>query len=62
MLADAPVAALGAARALLKESFESGFETQLDRELRSMAVAAGAEAREGLAALFAKRPPAFRGS
>lgn len=61
MLARAPVAALGAARALLKESYESGFETQLDRELRSMAVAANAEAREGIAAFFAKRPPVFKG-
>jgi 2-(1,2-epoxy-1,2-dihydrophenyl)acetyl-CoA isomerase len=60
-LANAPVAALGAARALLKESYESGLETQLDRELRSMAVAADLEAREGLAAFFAKRPPVFRG-
>jgi len=60
-LANAPVAALGAARALLKESYESGLETQLDRELRSMVVAADLEAREGLAAFFAKRPPAFRG-
>ncbi|MCP1472366.1 2-(1,2-epoxy-1,2-dihydrophenyl)acetyl-CoA isomerase [Sphingobium sp. OAS761] len=61
-LANAPVAALGAARALLKESYESGLETQLDRELRSMAVAADLEAREGLAAFFAKRPPVFRGA
>ncbi|WCT73605.1 enoyl-CoA hydratase-related protein [Sphingomonas naphthae] len=60
-LADAPVAALGAARALLKESYESGFETQLDRELRSMTIAATGEAREGLAAFFAKRAPDFRG-
>jgi 2-(1,2-epoxy-1,2-dihydrophenyl)acetyl-CoA isomerase len=59
-LADAPVGALGAARALLKESYETGFETQLDRELRSMAIAAAAEAQEGLAAFFAKRPPVFR--
>jgi len=49
-LANAPVAALGAARALLRESDESGLETQLDRELRSMAVAADLEAREGIAA------------
>lgn len=61
-LADAPTAAIGAARALLHESLESGLETQLDRELRSMATAAGGtEAREGLAAFFAKRTPDFRG-
>jgi 2-(1,2-epoxy-1,2-dihydrophenyl)acetyl-CoA isomerase len=61
-LASAPVAAFGAARAMLRESFESGFETQLDRELRSMAIAAGAEAREGIAAFFEKRPANFRGA
>ena len=59
-LADAPTAALGAARALIKESYESGFETQLDRELRSMGIAAANEAKEGLAAFFAKRAPNFR--
>ena len=61
LLTDAPVAALGAARALLKESFESGMETHLDRELRSMAIAARGEAREGLSAFFAKRPANFKG-
>ena len=61
MLAAAPVGALGAARALIKESFESGLETQLARELRSMAVAAANEAKEGLAAFFAKRAPNFKG-
>lgn len=61
MLANAPVSAFGAARALLKESYETGLETQLDRELRSMALAAGREAREGISAFLAKRPPAFKG-
>lgn len=61
LLANSPVAALGATRALIKEAFESSFETQLDRELRSMAIAATGEAKEGLAAFFAKRPPDFRG-
>jgi 2-(1,2-epoxy-1,2-dihydrophenyl)acetyl-CoA isomerase len=59
-LVDAPTGAIGAARALLMESFESPFELQLDRELRSMATAASGEAREGLAAFFAKRPANFR--
>ncbi|RSU55135.1 enoyl-CoA hydratase/isomerase family protein [Sphingobium yanoikuyae] len=61
-LADAPTAAYGAARTLLHDSFDTGFETQLDRELRSMAVAGAGEAQEGLAALLAKRPPNFRGA
>ena len=61
-LADAPMAALAASRALLADSFETGLETQLDRELRSMARAgAGPESEEGLSALLAKRPANFRG-
>ncbi|MFP5433931.1 MAG: enoyl-CoA hydratase/isomerase family protein, partial [Alphaproteobacteria bacterium] len=61
-LADAPMAALAASRALLADSFETGLETQLDRELRSMAAAgAGQESEEGLSALLAKRPANFRG-
>ncbi|MFC3443339.1 enoyl-CoA hydratase/isomerase family protein [Sphingobium rhizovicinum] len=60
-LADAPVAALGAARALLTDSFDHGLEAQLDRELRSMVAAgAGQESEEGLRALLAKRPANFR--
>jgi 2-(1,2-epoxy-1,2-dihydrophenyl)acetyl-CoA isomerase len=60
-LADGPVEALCAARALLYDSFEAGLETQLDRELRAMAAAgASAESEEGLAALLAKRPADFR--
>ena len=60
-LADAPMAALAASRALLADSFETGLETQLDRELRSMAAAgAGRESEEGLSALLAKRPANFR--
>jgi 2-(1,2-epoxy-1,2-dihydrophenyl)acetyl-CoA isomerase len=61
-LADAPTAAIGAARDLLRQSFESGFETQLEREMRAMSTAGGgAEAREGLAAYLEKRRPDFRG-
>ncbi len=56
------VGALGAARALLRQSFSSGFEAQLDREVRSIvSVGATAECREGLSAYFAKRPPNFQG-
>lgn len=61
-LADGPTAALAAARSLLADSFETGLETQLDREERSMAKAGGgAESEEGLSALLAKRPAHFKG-
>jgi 2-(1,2-epoxy-1,2-dihydrophenyl)acetyl-CoA isomerase len=61
-LAAAPVAAFGAARALLQESFSSGFETQLEREARAITLAGALpECREGLAAYFAKRSPDFKG-
>lgn len=59
-LARAATGALGAARALMRKSFETGYETQLENELQSI-VQAGAsiECREGLAAYFEKRPPDF---
>jgi 2-(1,2-epoxy-1,2-dihydrophenyl)acetyl-CoA isomerase len=61
-LAALPLAAVGAARALLQESFSSGFETQLEREARAISMAgASAECREGLSAYFAKRSPDFKG-
>lgn len=61
-LANGPTGALGAARMLLNDSFETALEVQLDRELRSMATAgAGAESEEGLRALLQKRAPDFRG-
>ena len=57
------VEAIGAARALLQESFSSGYETQLEREARAISAAgAAAECREGLAAYFAKRTPDFKGT
>jgi 2-(1,2-epoxy-1,2-dihydrophenyl)acetyl-CoA isomerase len=60
-LADAPMASLGAARALLHESFGVGLRDQLLREQYSMlAAAAGPEFGEGLAAFIAKRSPEFR--
>ena len=60
-IAAGPVAALSASRALLYDSFETGFETQLDRELRSMAAAgASGESEEGLRALLQKQTPDFR--
>jgi 2-(1,2-epoxy-1,2-dihydrophenyl)acetyl-CoA isomerase len=62
-LAASPVAALGAARALLQESFSSGYETQLEREARSISIAgASSECRDGLAAYFDKRSPDFKGA
>jgi len=59
-LARAPTQALGATRSLLLQSFESSYETHLEREARAI-VAAGrsAESAEGIAAFAAKRPPNF---
>lgn len=61
-LAKAATGAIGAARALLRGTFETGYETQLENELQSI-VSAGrsAESREGLAAFFEKRAPDFTG-
>jgi 2-(1,2-epoxy-1,2-dihydrophenyl)acetyl-CoA isomerase len=62
-LADSAVAAVGAARGLLQDSFSSAYETQLEREARAISVAgASPECREGLAAYFAKRRPEFKGA
>ena len=59
-LANAATGAVGAARALLRDSFQTGLETQLESEVGSISRAgASAEGREGLAAYFAKRPPDF---
>lgn len=62
-LANAATGAIGAARALLHDSFETSLDVHLDREARSIARAGTqSEAREGLAAFFAKRPADFRGA
>lgn len=59
-LAASAVAAIGATRRLLQASFGNGFETQLEAEARSIAVAgSGAESREGVAAFLARRAPRF---
>lgn len=59
-MAAAPVAALGAARRLLLESYAATIETQSELETRAIAAAAmGAEGREGVAAFLAKRRPDF---
>lgn len=56
------VKTIGAARALLQESFNGSFETQLEHEARSIVKAScGAEFREGISAYFAKRIPDFQG-
>lgn len=61
-LANAAVQAVGAARALLQDSFSTGFETHLESEARAISAAgANPECREGLAAYFAKRAPDFKG-
>lgn len=59
-LAAGPVAALGAVRGLLASSFGVSLAMQLDREQRSMLAAARSEAREGLAAMLARRAADFR--
>lgn len=52
--------ALGAARALLLESFGNGLETQMELEARSITAAgARAESREGVKAFLDKRKPDF---
>ena len=55
-LAAAPTAALGAARNLLLDSFETPLEAQLEREARSIALLGGsAETRARVAAFLARR-------
>ncbi len=61
-LSAAATGAIGAARVQLLEAYGAGLEVQLEREMRSIARAAGgAEGREGLAAFLAKRKPDFAG-
>ncbi len=58
----AATGAIGAARALLLESYGAGLETQMERETRAIAAAGGGpEGREGIAAFLAKRRPNFDG-
>lgn len=61
-LAAAATLAVGAARALLLESYGGSFEGQLERETRSIAALSGtADSREGVAAFLARRRPEFSG-
>ena len=59
-LSYAATQALGAARALLLDSFANGLETQLELEARSIAAASvTADGSEGVAAFLAKRAPNY---
>lgn len=59
-LAAGATAALGGARRLLLASFESGLETHMDRESRSIAAAIRTpHGREGIRAFLAKQKPDF---
>ena len=62
-LVAAPTAAIGAARRLLVDGATTAFRAHLDQEAATIAVAGGhAEAREGVAALLARRKPLFEGA
>lgn len=59
-LASQATSALGLARRLLLESFESGLETHMERESRAIAESIGTpDGREGVRAFLAKRKPVF---
>lgn len=59
-LANAATRAIGAARALLRESFETPLEAQMEREVATLSRAGRLpESREGLAAFLEKRPANF---
>jgi 2-(1,2-epoxy-1,2-dihydrophenyl)acetyl-CoA isomerase len=62
-LAAAATLALGAARALLLDSFDGPLEGHLERETRRIAASGTtADCREGVAAYLARRKPDFRGA
>lgn len=59
-LAETATAAVGAARALLAESFGAALEQQLEREARSISAASrSSDCREGVAAFLERRKPKF---
>lgn len=60
-LASSATAALGEVRRLLLASFQSGLESQMEREARAIATATRTpHGREGIGAFVAKRKPEFR--
>lgn len=62
-LVAAPTAAIGAARALILSGATTPFSDHLDHEAATIAAAGDqAEAREGIAALLARRKPSFEGA
>lgn len=61
-LASAASGAFGATRLLLLESYGTGLETQMEREVRAITSAVNTpESREGIAAFLEKRTPDFSG-
>jgi 2-(1,2-epoxy-1,2-dihydrophenyl)acetyl-CoA isomerase len=61
-LAAGPTAAFGAAKRLLHAGWSAALEAQMELEARAIAdVARGPDAREGIAAFLAKRPPRYVG-
>jgi len=60
-MADGPTRAFGAAKRLLRDSFNDTLETHLQAEARTIAERSrSAESREGIAAFLEKRPPRYR--
>ena len=61
MLAGNALHAFGVAKQLLTDSFDTSFETQIERERQALSACAGhAEGKEGLKAFAEKRKPNFR--
>ncbi|RJF80834.1 enoyl-CoA hydratase [Oleomonas cavernae] len=61
-LAEGPTQAFGAIRQLLLGTFNAGFEGHLEQEARYLSDACrSADVKEGIAAVLARRKPAFQG-